>query len=119
MGSYPAAAESLCLMQIQAEAYILTLCTQHHLLARTQPQQIAVIHNIPIDTSPRHPSPNPPRRKTILFENSGVPRFEACGAEEDFAAGLEGAVESAHLGEGVGVLGVEPVHAVHDLGCSC
>ena len=78
-----------------------------------------MVQNTPINTSPRHPSPNPPGRKPILFENSRVPRFETRGAHEDFAAGLEGAVESADLGEGVGVLGVEPVHAVHDLGFSC
>ena len=78
-----------------------------------------MVNNAPIDASPRHPGTDPPSRKTVLFENSGVPRLEACGAQEDFTAGFQSAVESSHLGEGVGVLGVEPVHAVHDLDCSC
>ena len=78
-----------------------------------------MVKNAPIDASPRHPGTDPPGCETVLFKDSGVPRFEACGSQENFAAGLEGAVESSHLGEGVGVLGVEPVHAVHDLDCSC
>ena len=106
-------------MQIQAEAYILTLWTRRRVSARITPQQIAMVHNAPIDTSPRHPGTNPPSREPVLFKDGGVPRFEACGAQEDFTAGLQGAVESSHLGEGVGVLGVEPVHAVHDLDFSC
>ena len=73
--------------------------------------------NAPVDASSRHPGTDPPSRETVLFENGGVPRFEACGAQENFAASLQGAMESSDLGEGVGFLGVEPVHAVHDLDC--
>ena len=82
-------------------------------------QQAALPSNAPVDASSRHPSTDPPRRKPVLLKDSEVPRFEACGAEEDFAACFQGAVESSHLGEGVRVLGVEPVHAVHDLDCFC
>ena len=70
---------------------------------------------LPVNTGPRHPSSNPSSFETVLFKYVGVPRLETCGAQEDFTAGLQGAVQCFYLGEGLRVLGAEPVHAVHDL----
>ena len=70
---------------------------------------------LPINAGPRHPGSDAAGREPVFFKDGCVPWFEACGSEEDFAAGFQGAVESLHLGCGLGFLGVEPVHAIHDL----
>lgn len=51
----------------------------------------------------------------MLLEQRYIPWPQTRGAQEDFAPELEGAVESLDLRLGAGVLGGEPVHAVHDL----
>ena len=73
------------------------------------------LERLPVNARPGHPGSNPSGFEPALFKHVGVPRFETCGAQEDFTAGLQGAVQCLYLGEGLRVLGTEPVHAVHDL----
>ena len=59
---------------------------------------------LPVNTRPRHPSPNSPSEETAFLEYGRVPRFQACGSEEDFTARFEDALEGLDLVEGLRVV---------------
>ena len=97
------------LVQIQVDAYMLTLECMRFGYDEEDSE------DLPVDAGVWESSAHATRGEPVLLEVLDVPRLDTGGAKKDAATLLQGAVESAGLGNRLLSRGVKPVHRVHYL----